>query len=105
MKNNKPDATQIWKQCEDLLAPQLHLSAVDRVVYWRLVRHSRLEGKVRLRFSIKWLARGVGFSLDTVRQAVRRLVEHGALSLLERSSTGHVVEVRLPDEIPIVHMG
>jgi hypothetical protein len=99
MKNNKPDAIQIWKQCEDLLAPQLHLSAVDRVVYWRLVRHSRLEGKVRLRFSIKWLARGVSLSLDTVRQAVRRLVEHGALSLLERSKAGHLVEVRLPEEI------
>jgi hypothetical protein len=37
-----------------------------------------------------------------VRQAVRRLVEHGALNLLERSKAGHVVDVRLPMEIPAV---
>jgi len=30
---------------------------------------------------------------------VRRLIAHGALRLVERSKTGQVVEVRLPDEI------
>jgi 5-methylcytosine-specific restriction endonuclease McrA len=102
MKNKKPNAELVWKQCEDVLVQRLHLSAVDRVVYTHLVRHSRIEGKARLRFSIPWLARGVGLSRDTVRQAVRRLVEHGALSLLERSKAGHVAEVRLPMEIPAV---
>lgn len=29
-----------------------------------------------------------------------RLVEHGALRLVERTKAGHVVEVRLPEEIP-----
>jgi hypothetical protein len=35
-----------------------------------------------------------------VRKAVRRLVAHDALRMVQRSKTGHVVEVRLPDEIP-----
>lgn len=102
MRTKKPNAELVWKQIEDLVVPRLSLSPVDRVVYWHLVRHSRLEGKARLSFSIQWLARGVRLAGDTVRQAVRRLVEQGALSLLERSKAGHVVYVRLPTEIPAV---
>ena len=102
MKTAKPNAEQVWKQIEDLVVPRLSLSAVDRAVYSHLVRHSRLEGKARLSFSLLWLARGVQFSVDTARQAVRRLVEQGALSLLERSKAGHEVHVRLPHEIPAV---
>jgi hypothetical protein len=34
-----------------------------------------------------------------VREAVRRLVAQGALRLVHRSKAGHVVEVRLPEEI------
>ncbi len=64
-----------------------------------LLRHSRLEGKLRLRFSIRWLARNIRLSSGPVRQAVRRLVAQGALRLVQRSKTGHVVEVRLPEEI------
>ena len=101
-RNKEVDAGLVWKQIEDLVVPRLSLSAVDRAVYMHLVRHSRLEGKARLSFSIKWLAQGVRFSGDTARQAVRRLVEQGALSLLERSKAGHVVLVRLPEEIPAV---
>lgn len=102
MKRKKTKAELVWKQIEDLVVPRLCLSPVDRVVYWHLVRHSRLEGKARLGFSIKWLAQGVRLAGDTVRQAVRRLIEQGALSLLERSKAGHVVYVRLPEEIPAV---
>jgi hypothetical protein len=38
-------------------------------------------------------------SSGPVRQAVRRLVAKGALRLVQRNKTGHVVEVRLPEEI------
>jgi 5-methylcytosine-specific restriction endonuclease McrA len=99
MKNKKPDAAQIWKQLEDLLVPRLRLSITDRAVYSHLLRHSRLEGRARLRFSIAWLARGARLSTNPARWAVRRLIAHGALRLVERSKAGHVVEVRLPDEI------
>ncbi len=99
MKNTKPNAAQIWKQFEDRLVPRLRLSVTDRAVYSHLLRHTRLEGRARLRFSIAWLARGTGLSDGPARQAVRRLITHGALRLVERSKTGHVVEVLLPEEI------
>lgn len=100
MKNKNPDVAQIWKQFEDLLVPRLCLSVIDRAVYSHLLRHSRLEGKLRLRFSIPWLARGIRLSGGATREAVRRLIARGALRLLERScNTGHVVYVRLPEEM------
>ncbi|HEV1994126.1 MAG TPA: HNH endonuclease signature motif containing protein [Candidatus Acidoferrum sp.] len=99
MKNKRPNAEQIWKQFEDILVPRLRLSVVDRAVYSHLLRHSRLEGRPRLHFSIAWLARGARLSGGATRQAVRRLLVEGALRLVERSKTGHIVEVRLPGEI------
>ncbi|HYL86736.1 MAG TPA: HNH endonuclease [Candidatus Angelobacter sp.] len=99
MKIKKPKAERVWKELEDDLAPRLGLSVIDHRVYSHLLRHSHLEGKRRLRFSIPWLARGVRLSVGSTRQAVRRLLDHGALHLVERSKAGHVVEVRLPAEI------
>jgi hypothetical protein len=58
MKNEKPNAELVWKQFEDLVAPQLKLSAVDHAVYSHLLRHSRLEGKRRLHLSMNRLGRG-----------------------------------------------
>jgi len=89
MKNKKLNATQIWKQFEDIVVPRLRLNIVDRAVYSHLLRHSRLEGKVRLQFSIPWLARAARLTSNPVRHSVRRLVEHGALRLVERSKVGH----------------
>jgi 5-methylcytosine-specific restriction endonuclease McrA len=94
------DAAAVWKQIEDVAAPQLRLPVIDHVVYAHLLRHSRLEGKRRLRFSIPWLARNINLSSCPTREAVRRLAVQGALRLIERSKQGHVAEVRLPEEIP-----
>ena len=99
MKNKTLDVEQIWKQFEDSLAPRLKFTLVDRAVYSHLLRHSRLEGKARLRFSILWLARHIGLSGGPVRDSVRRLAEQEVLRLVQRSKAGHVVEVRLPEEI------
>jgi 5-methylcytosine-specific restriction endonuclease McrA len=99
MKNKKLNTTQIWKQFEDIVVPRLRLNIVDRAVYSHLLRHSRLEGKVRLQFSIPWLARAARLTSKPVRFSVRRLVEHGVLRLVERSKMGHLVDVRLPEEI------
>src|SRR6266702_1639877 len=99
MKTKKTNAAQIWKQLEDHLVPRLRLSVIDRAVYSHLLRHSRLEGRARLRFSMAWLARGARLSTNPARWAVRRLIAHGALRLVERGKAGHVVEVRLPSEI------
>ena len=105
MKNKRIDAVEVWKQLEDLAVPRLHLSAFERAVYSHLLRHSRLEGKLELRFSIGWVARGAGLSVWAVRKAVRRLVAKGALRLDERSKAGHVVKVHLPEEIRAVRGG
>jgi hypothetical protein len=75
MKIKKLNVEHIWKQFEDLLVPRLRLSVTERAIYSYLLRHSHLEGRRRLRFSISWLARGV------------------------RLSTGPAIEVRLPEEI------
>ena len=94
-----PDAALVWKEIEDVLIPRLALSVIDRAIYAHLLRHSRLEGKPRIRFSVAWLARGARLSNTPTRQAVRRLLAVGALRLVERSKAGHIVEVRLPSEI------
>jgi len=99
MKNKRVNARLVRKQFEDTMAPWLRLSILDRAVYSHLFRHSRLEGQRRVRFSLPWLARGIRVSVSPTRQALRRLVKHGALRLVERTKAGHVVEVRLPEEI------
>src|SRR5258708_7838779 len=102
MKISKTNAVLIWKQLEDVLVPRLCLTLAERAVYSHLLRHSRLEDRLRLRFSILWLARGNRLSAGSVRLAVRRLVAKGSLRLVERTKAGHVVEVRLPGEIRAV---
>jgi hypothetical protein len=99
MKLKKPNAERLWKQFEDLLVPRLRLSVIERAVYSYLLRHSRLEGRRRLRFSIPWLARGVGLCQMTARCALRRLLDRHVLRLVDRNQVGHVVVVRLPEEI------
>lgn len=78
---------------EDVLVPRLRLSTSERTVYSHLLRHSRLEGKRQLRFSIPWRARGTCLLPKPVKRALRRLVTRGVLRLKERAQAGHVVEV------------
>jgi len=99
MKTKKTNAAQIWKQLEDHLVPRLRLSVIDRAVYSHLLRHSRLEGRLRLRFSIARIAHGARLGGTATRRAVRRLVAQGALRVVERGRNGHLIEVRLPEEI------
>ena len=99
MKDKKLDGVEVWKELEDELAPHLKLNVIDRVVYAHLLRHTRLEGKLRLQFSIPWLARKVRISSGPVRNSIRRLADYGALRVVERNYDGHLVEVRLPAEV------
>ena len=57
MKTEKLDVVQVCKQFEDVLAPRLRLSPIEGAVYWHLLRHSLLEGRARLRFSLVWAGR------------------------------------------------
>lgn len=99
MKDEKLEAVEVWKELEDDLAPRLKLDVIEHRVYVHLLRHTRLEGKRRLRFSIPWLARGIALSNPAAREAMRRLAEKGVLRLMERSNIGHLVEVRTPGEV------
>ena len=99
-KKQKIDAAEVWKQMEDLAIPCLRLSAHERAAYYHLLRHSHIEGKPQLCFSIRWLARSACLSAFVTRRLVRSLIAKGALDLLERGRPGHLVVVRLPEEIP-----
>jgi HNH endonuclease len=105
MLNKKLSAKLLWMQFEDVLAPRLGLNVKDRAVYCYLLRHSLVVGKLRLQFAVMALARTLGLSIGAARQAVRRLDELGALRVLERSKTGHLVEMRLPEKIRAVRSG
>src|SRR5882762_7344007 len=105
MKPQKLNAKLLWMQFEDVLAPRLGLSVKERAVYSYLLRHSLVVGKVRLQFAVMALARTLGLSIGAARQAVRRLDELGALRVLERSKTGHLAEMRLPEKIRALRPG
>lgn len=92
-------AALLWRELEDDVVPALRLSPVDRAVYAHLLRHTLLEGKSHIRFSIAWLSRGANLSSGAVRPAVRRLAVRGALRLIQRSKSGHLVQVVSPQEI------
>ena len=99
MKSKKLDGVEVWKELEDELAPRLKLNAIDRAVYAYLLRHTRFEGMLRKRFTLAGVAHKVGISRGPVRNAIRRLADHGLLRLIERSYGGHLIEVRLPEEV------
>jgi 5-methylcytosine-specific restriction endonuclease McrA len=105
MLNKKLNAKLLWMQFEDVLAPRLGLTVKERAVYSYLLRHSLVAGKLRLQFAVMALARTLGLSIGAARQAVRRLDELGALRVLERSKTGHLVEMRLPEKIRAIRLG
>jgi hypothetical protein len=99
MKNKKPNAALVWKHLDDFVVPNLGLNVLDRAAYSYLLRHSHLEGRRRLHFSLPWLANGVRISKGGARAAIGRLLDRGALRRIERTQTGQVVEVLLPEEI------
>jgi len=105
MQNKKLNVKLLWMKFEDVLAPRLGLTVWDRAVYSYLLRHSLVVGKLRLHFAVLSVARYLRLSNGPVRQAVRRLDELGALRLLERSKTGHLVEMRLPEQIRAIRPG
>src|SRR5262249_53004429 len=60
---------------------------------------------LRLRFAVTAMARTLSLSPGAARDAGRRLDELGVLRVLERSKTGHYVDVRPPEKIRAVRPG
>ena len=105
MNNKKLDAGRLWKQVDDDVVPQLRLCVIDRAVYCYLLRHSHLEGRPQIRFTVAWLANGTRLCVGTTRKSLHSLFDKGALRLVECAKSGHVVHVRLPGEIRGVMVG
>lgn len=99
MKKKRPNAALVWKHVDDFVVPNLGLNVLDRAVYSYLLRHSYLEGRRRLHFSLPWLAHGVRISKGGARTSIRRLLDRKVLRRIERTWDGQVVEVLLPEEI------
>jgi 5-methylcytosine-specific restriction endonuclease McrA len=99
MLNKIPNPKLLWMQFEDVVAPRLGLTVKERAVYCYLLRHSLVVGKFRLQFAVLALSRTLGISIGPTRQAVRRLEELGTLRVLKRDKTGHLAEMRLPEQI------
>ena len=99
MKDKKLDGVEVWKEFENV-ATRLKLSVTERAAYSHLLLRTRLNGKRRERFTNTEVADNVGVSRGTVRRAIRRLASLRALRSVERSYRGHLLEVRLPGEVP-----
>jgi HNH endonuclease len=99
MPNKKLNPKLLWVLFEDVLAPGLGLTILDRAVYSYLLRHTLVVGTPRLHFAVTALARALGVSAGRTRESVRRLDELGALHVLERGKTGHLAEMRLPENV------
>ena len=105
MPNIKVNVRLLWMQFEDVVAPRLGLTAKERAVYGYLLRHSLVMGRPHVRFAVTSMARTVGLSTGAARQAVRRFAEMGALRVVERNKNGHLVEMRLPQNIRAIRLG
>jgi 5-methylcytosine-specific restriction endonuclease McrA len=100
------DVATILKQCEDHLFPLLQLSVRERVLYYHLLRHTRLEGKSSALFALLPLSKATGVSDSSSREDIRSLNERGCIKIEDRSRNGHLVRVFLPEEIAgVIPMG
>ena len=100
MKRKPLDAAQIWADIEEHAGPALSLRPSERVVYFYLVRRTRLARRRKVLLSARILARGTGLSCPTARIAARRLVAKGLLRVTNCGLAGLRIEVFLPREVP-----
>jgi len=90
---------KVFRDCEDHLFISKSFSVQERILYYHLLRQSRLEGKEDVLVALLPLANALGIAETTVRECVRALHERGCLQIVERSRQGHLVRVPLPEEI------
>jgi len=99
LKKTRADAARTWTEIEENFTPALRPWPVERLIYFYLVRKTRVEGQRTILISATQLARAVAFAPVTVRVALRRLACKGAVRVVERGREGQRIEVRLPREI------
>jgi len=94
------DVERVIREIEDVLFPQLQLDAWERVVYWHLFRHTRLEGRAAIVIGIDPLSRRTGISTTKVRETLRSMAQKGCISIDDRTRVGHGIKVVLPEDLP-----
>ena len=90
---------QVFADIEDLLFPQLALDPWERTVYLHLVRHTRMKGMSSGLFAVGPLSKALPISDFKVREVLRSLHAKTCLKIEDRSRSGHLIHVLLPDEI------
>lgn len=96
---NGVDLARVIKQCEDHLFRAKSFSAQERVLYYHLLRHSRIEGQEQILVALLPLANALALSETTVRECIRALHERGCIQIVDRSRQGHLVRISLPEEL------
>jgi hypothetical protein len=98
-KTTKVAAARVWREIEELMIPALRPWPAERLLYFYLLRQTRLAGRRTILVSATQLARATAFAPVTVRVALKRLAAKQALRVLERGRDGQRFDVRLPLEI------
>src|SRR5213593_4492408 len=90
---------QVLKQNKDHLVARLCLDPIEKSLYYNLFRHTRLVGKESGLFALVPLAKAINVSEFSVRERIRSLHEKGCIRMEERTESGHLVRVLLPEEM------
>jgi 5-methylcytosine-specific restriction endonuclease McrA len=90
----------IYRDVEDRLAPQFKLDVWERVVYYHLLRHTKLESESTKLFAIDPLAATLRLSNTKVREVLRSLDRKGCTKN-EVTRLGYKITVFLPDELSL----
>lgn len=93
------DLLSLVRDIEDRLFPGLKLDVWERVVYWHLLRQTHLEGQDSVVLGLDPLARATAMSTTKLRDTLRAMATKGCLIIDDRSRSGHMVRVLLPDEV------
>lgn len=96
----RADAARVWAEIEDYFVPNLRVPLPERVVYFHLVRKTRLEGRRTILTSLGKLSRDLCLSKNPIRTSLWKLSKKGALRVLSHDYDGYRVRVKLPREIP-----
>jgi len=97
------DWQAVYKDIEDRLAPQLKFDVWERVVYYHLLRHTRLEGQDTRLFSIDPLSASLRLSNTKVREFLPSLDRKGCTKN-EVTRLGYKIRVLLPAELSLVEL-
>jgi hypothetical protein len=94
------DLARTLREIEDHLMPRLGLDVIERALYHYLFRHTHLVGKEAGLFALVPVGKAIGISEGSTRERIRAMHEKGCIAIQERSKSGHLVRVLLPEEIP-----